>query len=575
VDGFEEPCRIDDDPYGLEQFFPLPEPPAYYCSTDSIIPEPEFHVYQDQADDLDEIIARISRLTKALKRRGVYDQSIKELSRLANAADNQFIAVENYQALATKGGLAAAFQTEDISIIAGVLVQLYQQRDSLVQSIWEIIGIADIMRGQSKASETLGAQQLKAQFGSQRLQRRQRTVQRWVRDLLKIKSEIIAEHFEPAVLEQITGEKLTPVPSPQAPPPPRPTGNPQQDQMAAQQYQQAQAQYQQAVQQWQQDEANKKQIIQILRTDKLRAYRIDVETDSTVFEDAEAEKQTRSALIGAVSQFITAWGPIVQQSPPLAPVAFELLKFGLGAFKSTRAIEDAIEQAAGVLEQKAQQQEAAGPPPSPEMIKAQAEAKQASDKQALETKKASDEAQLKQAQAAHDADMKEREFALKAQQHNHEKDMKAADLALRAQELQLKRDQAAHQAAVDVHTVKNDTALKNKEFKLKVMDAASKEHERVTQKGERDRAQSHVENQSAHQAILAERGEVRADKESAREDKRDAAVADVTKILPQVAEKLDQATKAAEKLAEASKPKRRIAIRDGEGNITETREEAI
>src|SRR5512139_95850 len=233
VKGYDKPCRVDDDPYGLESFFPVAEPPAFYVTTDSIVPEPEFHIYQDQADDLDEIVGRISRLTRALKRRGVYDQSVKELSRLANAGDNQFIPVENYQALATKGGLAASFQTEDISIIAQVLMQLYQQRDMLVQQIWEQVGIADIMRGSSNASETLGAQQLKAQFGSQRLQRRQRAVQRWVRDLLKLKAEIIAEHFEPEVLEQMTGEKLTPVPPPPAPPQ---TGVPEQDQAAQQQY---------------------------------------------------------------------------------------------------------------------------------------------------------------------------------------------------------------------------------------------------------------------------------------------------------------------------------------------------
>src|SRR6185503_10647693 len=170
---------------------PLPEPIAFYTATDSIVPEPEFHVYQDQADDLDEIIGRISRLTKALKRRGVYDQSVKELSRLANAGDNTFIPVENYQALATKGGLAAAFQSEDISLIAAVLIQLYQQRDMLIKAIWEIVGIADIQRGASNPNETLGAQQLKAQFGGQRMMKRQRAIQKWVRDLLKLKAEII------------------------------------------------------------------------------------------------------------------------------------------------------------------------------------------------------------------------------------------------------------------------------------------------------------------------------------------------------------------------------------------------
>jgi hypothetical protein len=123
------------------------------------------------------------------------------------------------------------------------LIDLYKQRDMLVQAIYEVTGIADIMRGSSDPNETLGAQQLKAQFGSSRMKRRQRAIQKWIRDIYKIKAEIIAEHFEPQVLQDMTGDEITP------------------------------------------------EIMQLLRSDKLRSYRIDIETDSTIFEDAEGEKK--------------------------------------------------------------------------------------------------------------------------------------------------------------------------------------------------------------------------------------------------------------------------------------------
>lgn len=446
VKGFDKPCRIDDDPYGLEQFFPLPEPLAFYVTTDTIVPEPEFHVYSDQADDLDEIIARISRLTKALKRRGVYDQSIKELQRLANAGDNQFIPVENYQNLVTKGGLQAAFQTEDIKVIAEVLIQLYNQRDMLVQAIWEQVGIADIMRGSSQASETLGAQQLKAQFGSQRLKRRQRAVQKWVRDLLKLKAEIIAEHFEPAVIEQMTGVKLTPVT-------PQPTGNPQQDQVAQQQAAQQNAKIQ--------------QIIQVLRTDKLRSYRIDIETDSTVFEDAEQEKKSRSELITALTSFVTGWGPIIQQERALAPVGFELLKFGLGAFKSTRAIEDAIEQAAGAFEQAAQQ-----PKPDPEQQRMQAEMAIKKQETDIKLAQAQQQAQIEQGKVAHEAELKERETASKLQAEQQkleiEREKAALQMQIEREKMQLEREK------MDMEREKLVTQSRFEALRLKQQAAADK-----------------------------------------------------------------------------------------------------
>ena len=122
VKGHDKPLRIDDDPYGLEEFFPLPAPLVAVADTQTLVPRPEYFEYRDQAEDLDEIVGRISRLTRALKRRGVYDQAVKELKRLATAGDNQFIPVENWQALSSKGGLQAAFQTEDISGIAAVLL---------------------------------------------------------------------------------------------------------------------------------------------------------------------------------------------------------------------------------------------------------------------------------------------------------------------------------------------------------------------------------------------------------------------------------------------------------------------
>lgn len=370
VKGFDKPLRTDEDPYGLEGFWPCPEPLVSYSGTDSYIPTPEFEAYSDQADDLDEITSRISRLTKALRRRGVYDQSVKELKRLANAGDNEFIPVENYRALSEKGGLQAAFQSEDISLIARTITDLMTQKEQQVQAIYEIMGIADIMRGATDPGETLGAQQLKAQFGSSRIKRRQRAVQKWIRDLYKIKAEMIAEHFEPQVLQEMTGTEVTP------------------------------------------------EVMQLLRSDKLRSYRIDIETDSTIFEDAEAEKKSRTEMVTGISKFMEIWGPIVQGQPIMIPIAFELLTFALQPFKIGKGVEDAIEQAKQQLTAMAQQQ-AQQPKQDPEMVKAEAE-------------KAKGEQEMQQSREEHGLDMQ----------------MKGADLAVTVAKSQIsQQDMAMKQAA--------------------------------------------------------------------------------------------------------------------------------
>ncbi len=45
-------------------------------------------------------------------------------------------------------------------------------------------------------------------LGSARIKTMQQDVQRWIRDTLRIKAELVAEHFEPQTLLAITGLKL-------------------------------------------------------------------------------------------------------------------------------------------------------------------------------------------------------------------------------------------------------------------------------------------------------------------------------------------------------------------------------
>jgi hypothetical protein len=70
VKGYPYLLRVDEDPYGLEGFFPMAEPIQGVWSNCSFVPRSPIVEYEDQIDDLDEITDRISRLTKALKRRG-------------------------------------------------------------------------------------------------------------------------------------------------------------------------------------------------------------------------------------------------------------------------------------------------------------------------------------------------------------------------------------------------------------------------------------------------------------------------------------------------------------------------
>ena len=317
--GYKDVLAEDDDPYELEDFFPTPTPLIAVRTNNTSIPVPEFTLYQDQADELDRVTNRITYLIEGLKRRGVYAASVPELAQLAMAGDNDFVPSDNFASLAQKGGLAGAFQTEDISQVSAVLNGLYTQRMQVLQVIYEVTGISDIIRGGgTKASETATAQQLKAQYGSMRLRRRQDEIEKYIRELYRIKAELIAENYEPEILQRVTGMEVT-------------------DEM-----------------------------LEIMRNDKLRNYQIDVETDSTVFADEEETKRTRMEFASVFGDYLIKAIEATRAAPEITPIAFEILKFVAGAWKIGRIFEDVINETEATVMQQLQAMQQQPPQPSPE-----------------------------------------------------------------------------------------------------------------------------------------------------------------------------------------------------------------
>ena len=209
AEGYDFELERTPDPYKLEEFFPCPKPLYGVKTPDRLIPQPEYCQYQDQAAELDTLNQRIFTLVETLKYCGVYDGTAEDaegtLSTLGNLRDGQFVAYKNMASLSQGKGLAAAFQVRDLSPIAATIQALAERAVSLIQSIYEITGISDVIRGSTNPNETLGAQKLKANFGSQRMQKREKAVQKFVKFAMRIKAEIIAEHFEREQLSQMTG----------------------------------------------------------------------------------------------------------------------------------------------------------------------------------------------------------------------------------------------------------------------------------------------------------------------------------------------------------------------------------
>lgn len=333
----DQPLLVEDDPLGLPGFFPVPRPMYAIEKSTSLVPIPVYRLYKQQAKELDKITARINRVIDALKVRGAYSTLAPEAARILEAADNEMTPIENVAEIAAMGGLDKAIWIMPVEKLIQVLNGLYQARDQIKATIYEITGISDIIRGATNATETATAQQLKSQWGSLRLQKLQKEVQRFVRDLMRLMTDVISTRFQPETLASITQLQM-------------PTG---------QQKAEAQAQLQQLSMVVGPDGMPQQpppelvevaqavswdEVMQVLRNDAQRCYKIDVETDSTVADTIETDMQGLQEVITAIGNFINGAIPMVQSGAlPIDAVKSIALTIARRA-RLGSAVEDALDQ---------------------------------------------------------------------------------------------------------------------------------------------------------------------------------------------------------------------------------------
>lgn len=328
--GCQFPLDIADDPADLDGFFPCPEPLFATLTNDSLEPTADFVIYADQLRALDDVSNRIDLLTSALRVIGVYDASQTALqSLLASGMENRMVPVNQWAAFAEKGGLKGVMDFLPLDQVFNVLKGLYQAREELKQNIYEITGMADIVRGASVASETLGAQQIKAKFANLRLSSRQQQVAEFVTQILRLKADWMCELYSPETILRIA---------------------------SADQILEAQS-HPDRVQ----------QAIALLKDEKTRKYRIDVQADSMIELDEVDERERRNEFMSTVSNFFLAMKNVMAVGPEMVPVALEMLKFTVRGFAVGRGLESAIEDASDAVIQRSKNPPP--PPPTPDEIK--------------------------------------------------------------------------------------------------------------------------------------------------------------------------------------------------------------
>jgi hypothetical protein len=315
----EDVLKSQDDPLGLKEFYPCPEPLMSTHTTRNFYPRADYSMCQDQYEELDLLNSRIYTLTKALRVVGVYDNNNGELKKLFTASELDMIPVENWAVFGESGGFKGAVDWFPVEQVGNVLTGLVEQRAQVVAQIYEITSISDIMRGASNPRETAKAQSLKAQYSSVRLQLTQQDVGSFVRSAMRLKAEIISNKFQPETIIRQSGIEFT------------------------------------------ESGAFAQPAIELIKMTGVVDYRIEISEESLSIADYNAEREMRMEYLTAVGQFLSQAGPTVEAMPGSMPYLLRLVQWATSSFRGSSDVESVLDEAVKAAEQ--------APPPPQEQEK--------------------------------------------------------------------------------------------------------------------------------------------------------------------------------------------------------------
>lgn len=327
--GSDELLDSREDPLELPNFFPCPKPILASRTNKKFIGRADYTMVQDQYRQLNTINLRLDLLIDACRVAGVYDKTAEGVQRMLDeSAENKLIPIDQWAAFSEKGGIKGVVDWLPIEVIVGVIEKLREARADVVQQIYELTGISDIMRGVTNARETYGAQKLKAQYSSSRLQLYQQDVGEFVSEAFMIKACIIANHWQAETIYKKSLVEYTP------------------------------------------DRVYARQAIQLIKDKFSLLYRINVSSTQMSIPDYNAEKQMRQEYITTMGQFFGQAAPILKEAPAAAPFMLRMLQWAGAAFATSGGVETLFDNFIREVEKKLQQ-------PVPQPGQAEVQAKQA------------------------------------------------------------------------------------------------------------------------------------------------------------------------------------------------------
>lgn len=446
-EGCEEFLDKDEPHLKLKGFFPCPRPAYGTMQRRSLVPVPDISYIEDQLETINSLTVRIHDLCEKLVVKGIIPAGtdVGDAIEQALRSDDASYMMIPVPAMSMSDG--AKIEWLPIDMVAQAILSAVEARREIIGNVQELFGIADIMRGESDAQETATAQKLKSQYGSVRIRDRVSELVRIARDTVCIMVEIMAEEFDwdtlidmsqmelPTTadikkqmrelekaargeLEALTEQAEQALANQEG-------GDPAALEGAKAQYQQAQqaiiAKYQPQIAKIGQS-VTEEMVKELLDDSKTRPFVFDIETDSTIYPDEQAEKESRNEFMTVFVSASQALAPLAMSGPAGAKMAGGLIKFQLGPYRAGRELE-------GLVDEWVESMENAQPQPNPDAEKNTAEAEYKKGMLALEGQKLQGETEYRQAELG----LRGQELQLKAQELQTRPQMAAQTEQIKAQ----------------------------------------------------------------------------------------------------------------------------------------------
>lgn len=356
----------------LEGFFPCPKPAYATLQRRSLIPTPDYERYSIHFQKISELTRRIYALLDDVRMKGLIPaggdvgDAVEELIR----SDDDRLLIPVPSAAMMAGGAAGFVVWLPLQELAVAITGLIEARAQLIQDFYELSGISDIMRGATEAQETLGAQELKSQYGSVRVREKSAELQRVAADAVKIAAEIIAEKFpeetllemsqleipskrdiekrvkeiEDAAKGELDALKAKAQEAIQGGAEGQEQPDPEQAQaMLTEQQQAILGKYAPMM-----AEAEQmipiEDVMKLLRDDRARCFIFEIESSSTILTDELSEKRSRNEFMGEFANAQQALMGLASMGEAGAKLSGTLLKFVLAPYRVGRDLDGAIDE---------------------------------------------------------------------------------------------------------------------------------------------------------------------------------------------------------------------------------------